>query len=45
MNLKRCENGHFYDADKFASCPHCAQPAGGNGSSPTVALEMSPAGQ
>lgn len=29
MNLKRCENGHFYDADKFASCPHCAQPGGG----------------
>ena len=23
MNLKRCSNGHFYDADKFASCPHC----------------------
>ena len=19
----KCENGHFYDADKFASCPHC----------------------
>lgn len=30
MNLKRCENGHFYDADKFAGCPHCAQPMGGN---------------
>lgn len=23
MNLKRCNNGHFYDADKFANCPHC----------------------
>lgn len=23
MNLQRCENGHFYDADKFAACPHC----------------------
>lgn len=23
MNLKRCNNGHFYDADKFTSCPHC----------------------
>ncbi len=23
MNLQRCENGHFYDSDKFASCPHC----------------------
>lgn len=29
MNLKRCENGHFYDADKFAGCPHCSQPVGG----------------
>lgn len=24
MNLKRCDRGHFYDVDKFASCPHCA---------------------
>lgn len=23
MNLQKCENGHFYDADKFQSCPHC----------------------
>ena len=23
MNLKRCENGHFYDVDKYATCPHC----------------------
>lgn len=23
MNIKRCNNGHFYDVDKFASCPHC----------------------
>lgn len=23
MNLMRCNNGHFYDADKFTSCPHC----------------------
>lgn len=29
MNLKRCNRGHFYDVDKFASCPHCA---GGMGS-------------
>lgn len=25
MNMKRCENGHFYDADQFASCPHCQE--------------------
>lgn len=24
MNLKRCGNGHFYNEDKFQSCPHCA---------------------
>ena len=25
MNLTRCENGHFYDAERFSSCPHCNQ--------------------
>lgn len=24
MNLSRCDNGHFYDKEKYASCPHCA---------------------
>ncbi len=24
MNLCRCENGHYYDADKFQACPHCS---------------------
>ena len=24
MNLKRCDNGHFFDGDKFQNCPHCA---------------------
>ena len=23
MDLKRCSNGHFYDADSYMSCPHC----------------------
>lgn len=23
MNLKKCENGHYYNADKYSSCPHC----------------------
>ncbi len=23
MNLTRCNHGHFYDADKYNSCPHC----------------------
>lgn len=25
MNLKRCENGHFYDADRYDCCPHCGK--------------------
>lgn len=24
MNLTRCNNGHFYDSDKFSNCPHCS---------------------
>ena len=23
MNLCRCENGHFYDKEKYSTCPHC----------------------
>lgn len=23
MNLTKCNNGHYYDADKFDNCPHC----------------------
>ncbi len=40
MNLVKCSKGHFYDGDKFASCPFCAEssaPAGG-GDSVTVSL-------
>lgn len=28
MNLGRCEKGHFYDKEKYSTCPHCAQGAG-----------------
>ncbi len=24
MKLVQCKKNHYYDADKFASCPHCA---------------------
>lgn len=24
MNLGRCPQGHFYDMEKFATCPHCS---------------------
>lgn len=23
MKLTKCENGHFYDGDKFPACPYC----------------------
>ena len=35
MNLTRCPQGHFYDADTNASCPHCAQ---GNTQQSTVSV-------
>lgn len=25
MKLLRCNAGHYYDADKFENCPHCAE--------------------
>lgn len=25
MKIARCNNGHFYDADRFLSCPHCEE--------------------
>ena len=28
MNLTRCPKGHFYDAEKYPACPHCAPGAG-----------------
>lgn len=31
MNLKRCDNRHFYDGDKFQTCPHCAAIGGAMG--------------
>ena len=27
MKLLRCNNGHFYDGDKFTECPHCNEKA------------------
>lgn len=28
MNIVKCTNGHFYDSDKYPSCPHCGAPKG-----------------
>ena len=33
MNLSRCERGHFYDREKYPSCPHCE---GGRASDDTL---------
>ena len=35
MNLCRCERGHFYDKEKYSSCPHCA---GGSASDDKLTL-------
>ena len=30
MKLTKCPNGHYYDAEKFPSCPHCSGGASGS---------------
>ncbi len=35
MNLTKCSNGHFYDSDAYASCPHC----GGTVDNTTISLD------
>lgn len=27
----QCEHGHYYDSERYSSCPHCANAAGGHG--------------
>ena len=27
MNITKCYNGHYYDADKYDECPHCGESA------------------
>lgn len=39
MNLSRCANGHFYDKEKYATCPHCAGGASADDSLTTVFTE------
>ena len=33
MKLTTCINNHFYDSDKYASCPYCAKAENGTGES------------
>lgn len=37
MNLVKCSKGHFYDGDRFASCPHCG---GGTPSADSVTISL-----
>ena len=39
MNLVKCNNGHYYDGDKFDSCPHC-KGAAGTETVKTVAMDQ-----
>lgn len=40
MNLGRCERGHFYDMEKYSTCPHCAGGAAtGDNSMTTIYTE------
>ncbi len=39
MNLSRCENGHFYDKEKYPTCPHCAGGSAADDSLTTVFTE------
>lgn len=44
MNLTRCNHGHFYDMDKFDSCPHCKNSGANAGSEATVGFAGGTAG-
>lgn len=39
MNLSRCDKGHFYDKEKYATCPHCQGGVGADDSLTTVFTE------
>lgn len=41
MNLTKCSNGHFYDSDTYASCPHCSGGASAGSQNATVAFDSS----
>ena len=40
--LTRCENGHFYDSEKYRNCPYCAIQTGSVGETvPVQKLDLS----
>ena len=42
MKLVKCSKGHFYDSERFSSCPHCA-PTDTAGDSVTISMPSSAA--
>lgn len=40
MNPVKCPNGHYYDNDKFSSCPHCGNLSNANPSNTQSASEL-----
>lgn len=36
MKIIQCSNGHHYDAEKFSSCPHCADMAANGAAGPVI---------
>lgn len=42
MNLQKCPNNHFYDAEKYDECPHCKKAGMSAESIPAVKRPMEP---
>jgi len=42
MKLTKCENKHFYDADKFDTCPHCEKAVGSAQDRPDQSISVKP---
>ena len=42
MNLTRCNQGHFFDADKFTTCPHCTATSDQQGKTVPSAMAATP---
>ncbi|MDR3304682.1 MAG: FHA domain-containing protein [Clostridiales Family XIII bacterium] len=45
MAIVQCENGHYYDDAKYASCPHCRDAAAEDGSTVSFAEEEARVGE
>lgn len=41
MEIVRCENGHFYDIEKYSSCPTCAKELSGVGATVPATMPAS----